>query len=177
MSLTLRQQGKFRRLVDAAWKAHAGRHQGLNADWRADHPKRDAWYRQELRAATGLHADRDLLRACRLRVPEEKSSTTDCNQWEDFNRLMAHFEALVMGGSIYWQMRLQNGPRDYVIAAVRKAVPEVLGTESWLEPLYLEVIAQKTLKLPVRPRLWYLSKDQLRNVVITMTNYARRAYR
>lgn len=69
MSFDRSHQGKYRPLVEAAWRADCSRSRANPADKVA----RERWYRAELLRAGGWH------------------SSTECNNAEDFDALMLHF--------------------------------------------------------------------------------------
>lgn len=81
------QQVIYRKLVKRAWSAYCASNHTSEKDKLA----RDRWYRATLHEAAGVY------------------TTKDCNKKGDFERAMAGFEA-VIGDSIYWQTRADEGP-------------------------------------------------------------------
>lgn len=102
------QQAPFREMVQHAWVAFcglAGREPGKKCE-------RD-WYEGQLEAATGYR------------------STTECNRMGDFDKAMAHFEAL-WGGGIERQLGQENGHYKRIMEGAHRVAPEFECAEAYL---------------------------------------------
>lgn len=86
MSLSPRQQGLFRPLVNDAWEKTCARDSTLD---QSDRRVREKWYRAELMKALGIY------------------STNEAPAREQFAKLCAHFEQIV-GRSAYWTIRAEQ---------------------------------------------------------------------
>lgn len=86
MSLSSRQQGLFRPLVNEAWFKTCARDSTLDA---TNKSAREKWYRAELMKALGIY------------------TTNEAPAREQFAKLCAHFEQLI-GRSCYWTLRAEQ---------------------------------------------------------------------
>jgi hypothetical protein len=152
MPFTRPQQGKFRPLADAAWKAHAS----VAALDPKDKRAKDAWYREQLITTTGF------------------STTSALDSGRDFDVLMAHFESIIDDGSTYWQARADAGDFNRIIWSVFRKKPPVIAGEK-ITPAYLSGIAKQSLRLHTAPALRTLNKDQLKIVTTALAIHANRA--
>lgn len=127
------QRRKFFALFNRAWQDWAARH-GQDP---ADADARDTWRRDQLEIAAGVRSIRAL------------------GAGLDFNRVMAHFEA-VIGDSIYWQQRLSQ----QAIAYVRHAIGD-----PGLSADYLLGVARQSLSDPTLSDLSQLSEAVLKRLI------------
>lgn len=86
MSLSPKQQGIFRPLVNEAWFKTCTRDSTLDA---TDKRAREKWYRAELMKALGIY------------------TTSEATAAREFAKLCAHFEQLI-GRSCYWTLRAEQ---------------------------------------------------------------------
>ena len=149
MSFSPRQQGKVRPLVTAAWRAICK----ANNQPVKDPTERDLWYRAELLEAIG------------------KDSTKTAGQTRDFERCMAHFEAIV-GDSIYWQMAQFRGDARRILHEI-----DAICEKHKIDEDYLRRIARVALKFEAPPQLIDLTPDQLLIIVRAARIHARRKSR
>lgn len=146
MSFSRAQQPAWQTMIRAAWNAHC-LHESIApvpAKWDR------SWYEQELYYAV------------------KKTSTSDCNAGRDYDRAMAHFEALA-GVGIKWQMKLHSGDAVRLLHELREAVGDYDIDED-----YLRGVAQRMLKLEVLPALETLKREQLILILGEVKRYIRR---
>lgn len=86
MSLSPKQQGLFRPLVNDAWTKTCARDSTLD---QSDRRAREKWYRAELMKALGIY------------------TTNEAPAREQFAALCAHFEQII-GRSAYWTLRAEQ---------------------------------------------------------------------
>ncbi|HEX5177109.1 MAG TPA: hypothetical protein VFV83_08775 [Chthoniobacteraceae bacterium] len=131
MAFSRAQQPEFRGLVAVAWQVFC-RDQNKVATTKVER----SWYEAQLIEATG-HA-----------------STSDCNAGGDYDRAMAHFEALGRSGSIKWQMKLFRGDANRIDHEIKRVCDDHNIDEE-----YMRAIARKALRLSVLPELHLLTKE------------------
>src|SRR5690606_15390577 len=107
---TKRQQPEFRVVVAKAWKSHCNGNEGLERD----KVQQREWYEEQLEECTG------------------KRSTKELSAGRDYDKSMAHFEAIA-GDSIKWQMRLHNGDARRIIHTIRTKIEEFDGDEKYFQ--------------------------------------------
>ena len=146
MSFSRAQQPEFRMLVKRAWDRHCLA-DSVNPSDKAAHR---AWYEAELLDATG-HA-----------------STSDCGGGRDYDRAMAHFEALA-GTGVKWNLRLHGGDAVRMLHEIRK----VGGKE--VDEHYLRAVARRMTGSDELPELHALSREVLVNVLGEVKRFVRRA--
>jgi hypothetical protein len=146
MSFSVPQQCLYRPLVDAAWRAHCGRERVRPEDKVA----KDAWYREQLRAALGIY------------------TTKQCNRARDFEVLMAHFEAIA-GDSIEWQLRMYRGDAKRIQYELGQ-----LCQRHDIDEDYLRSIARQALQVDALPELHLLSADLIYRVLVAAKIYVTR---
>lgn len=137
----------FRPMVARAWAAHCSRLRTAPVDKAA---AKDAWYRAELRAALGV------------------DSTNDANPKADFEKAMAHFEAIA-GDSIEWQLKLFSGDARRVLHEIRD-----LCRHYDLDEAYARGIARQALNLEALPDIGTLDARSLVTVLHALKNVTKR---
>lgn len=108
---TARQQGPYRRLLDAAWAEFCRVAAPLPVDKAA---AKDAWYRAELMKAVGLR------------------TTKQAHPRKHYGKLMGHFEVLAKNG-IYWQTRLADEKGRNALAELRTIAREFDISEEYVD--------------------------------------------
>lgn len=107
------QQGRyFRPQVARAWAAHCRR----TSDNFFDAVAKDKWYRAALMECLQVY------------------TTKECNQKEDFETAMAHFEA-IEGVSIEWQMKAAHGDKIRVMWLINKRLKALDQPESYADDI------------------------------------------
>jgi hypothetical protein len=96
MSFTRAQQGKYRPVVDAAWRRECE----LEGFAPNDRKARDRWYRRQLLAAADVY------------------STKQCNAVKDFDKVMLHFA--IRAEDEYWMKRLAQADERRVRHHLRR---------------------------------------------------------
>jgi hypothetical protein len=145
MGFTRGQQPEFRVLVKQAWGVHC-RTEGIDSK---DSSHR-AWYEGELLFATG------------------HDSTTSCNAGRDYDRAMAHFEALAMAG-IKWQMKIHTGDANRILFQLQE-----ITDEHGIDADYLRGVARQMLRREELPELHRLTRDQLILILGEVKRHVRR---
>jgi hypothetical protein len=149
MPFSRAQQGLFRPIVNTAWAGHATA-QGLDPK---DKDARRAWYEDELEKAIGIR------------------STSDADPRADFEKAMAHFEAIT-GEGIYWNLRLHKGDRRRILHQLQQ-----LADEYDLDERYLQGIAKQSLKAETLPDLDQLTAEHLLRILFSLRKHTRRLKR
>jgi hypothetical protein len=128
----------YRPMVDRAWKRLYDSSPALQ-DLAPPQRKvaRREWYERELAAATG------------------KKSSEQCNAGKDFEKAMAHFEAIA-GDSIEWQLKLYTGDARRILHEIRDLV-----RHHDLDEDYARGIARQALKLDALPDITELDAKDL----------------
>lgn len=147
MGFSRSQQGEFRKLVRAAWEGHCRTEGGAAQDKAAER----TWYAGELRAATG------------------HESSTACNGARDYERAMAHFEALA-GTGVKWGLRVFGGDAKRMLHALHAA-----GAGPEVDEDYLRGVARRMLKRDDLPELHTLPRETLVAIVGEVRRHVRRA--
>lgn len=122
MPFTKSQQGQYRALEKAAWQVHC-RRRGLDS---SDTAAYVAWYRAELKQATG------------------RATTRDCDGGRHWEAACAHFEALGDLGIAY-QLKLIQGDLRRIRHAAAQIAPEWLrqfATDADLERYVRGIVRQ-----------------------------------
>lgn len=146
MGFSRAQHGLFRPLVIKAWQVHC-KANAMNA---RDLAAKNAWYREELRTASG------------------KTSSADLDQTRAFEKVMAHFEAIA-GDSIHWQMRLFRGNARRILHQINQ-----ISREHDLDEDYLRAIAKQALQTDFTPELHDLRPETLLTILNAARVYVRR---
>lgn len=147
MSLSRKQQGMFRPLVDRAWSAWCAAY--ARAEGAVDPlPARDAWYRDQLEEAIGVR------------------STKNLDPGDDFARLMAHFERVADDGETYWQERAAEEDERRLRWHLDQRIAK--GT---ISDGYVASISERMF----RTRQWRdLPADHLRRILIALDKHQKR---
>lgn len=150
MPFTRAQQGRYRPLLDDAWKA-AARDSGVDPK---DKPARESWYRRLLAETVGL------------------TSTVACDAGRDFDIIMARLEEIADTGT-YWQHRAETGDFNRICWVVFKKEPRILDGQP-VTLAYVCGIAKQALRLPAPPALRTLSKGHLKILTTALAIHRRR---
>lgn len=149
MSFTPAQQGIYRPLVDQAWKQHCT----ANAKPQKDKAAKEEWYRQELVKCLG------------------KPSTKSANKSTDFEKAMAHFEA-ICGDSIEWGMRYYKGASRRIIHSLNE-----ITVKHGIDEDYCRRVARQALQALQAdhlPELIDLNPELLLTILNSLRIYVRR---
>ncbi len=146
----------FRPLVAKAWAAHCRATMpppALAEALERDNRAKDKWYRANLHEACGVY------------------TSVELNQKDDFERAMAHFEA-ICGDDFTWQLKLLKGD-------ARRALHEIQAVcrEADFDEDYAAGIARQALGLDTRPLLENLKAPKLVVVLRALKIQARRCVR
>ena len=134
-------------MVLKAWNAHCDANPPLVSK---DKTARDLWYREELQAAFGV------------------DTSSGLDQRRDFEKAMAHFEA-VIGGGIYWNLRVFKGDARRILHEINR-----VATGHEIDDDYMRRIARQALRTSELPELVNLSEEQLLIVLRALRIYVRR---
>lgn len=146
MSFSRAQQPEFRKLVKAAWLEHCRAENAVAADKAAER----TWYEAQLFEATGA------------------GSSSDCNAGRDYDRAMAHFEA-VAGAEVKWNLRIFDGDAKRILHGIRE-----VSEEHALDQDYLRGVAKRMLRRDDLPELHTLSREVLIRILGEVKRFVRR---
>lgn len=150
MSFSRRQQPEFQRLWKLAWTAFCESEGEAGLALFADKDAKDAWYRDQMERATGHR------------------SSKDCNPGRDYDRAMAHFEAIA-GCDVKWNLKLYGGDAKRMLHAVRKN-----ANACGVDELYLRGVARQMLGTADLPELHTVPPEVLVRITVAMNIFVRR---
>lgn len=154
------QQGRFRPLVEQAWRAHSERYgrtttgslfptDDSKAAQKAEQAAFRQWYEDELESCTG------------------NRTTAACDRRRDFETVMAHFEQIA-GNSIYWTTRVYGADARRVAWNIQE-----ICRSNEVDEDYMRGMARRMLRLDETSPLPALEQMTYQQLVIIMGELKR----